>query len=195
MRRRLADLNPEANLRMASRLLEASARLGRTRFERCVVFHSLTKRSSVPGLRSGFVAGDARLLAAFRLYRTYHGSAVPVHTQLASVAAWQEETHVTANRALYRAKFDAVLPLLAGALDVARPAGAFYLWPKTPGDDQDFARRLYAATGVSVLPGSFLGRDAGDANPGRGRVRISLVAMPGPCTEAVQRIRDFLDRG
>ncbi len=176
-------------------LLEASARLGRAGFERCVVFHSLSKRSSVPGLRSGFVAGDARLLEAFRLYRTYHGSAVPVHTQLASVAAWQEEEHVAANRRLYRAKFDAVLPRLAGALEVRRPAGAFYLWPRTPGDDEEFARALYAATGVSVLPGSYLGREVDGVNPGRGRVRISLVAPAGPCADAADRIRDFLQRG
>lgn len=175
-------------------LLQASARLGRPGFERCVVFHSLSKRSSVPGLRSGFVAGDPRLIEAFHLYRTYHGSAVPVHTQLASVAAWQDEEHVTENRRLYRAKFDAVLPLLADVLDVRRPAGAFYLWPKTPDDDEAFARALYRATGVSVLPGSYLGREANGVNPGRGRVRISLVALPGPCAEAARRIRDFLKK-
>jgi len=128
------------------------------------------------------------------VYRTYHGSAVPVHTQLASVAAWQDEEHVTENRRLYRAKFDAVLPLLTDVLDVRRPAGAFYLWPKTPDDDEAFARALYRATGVSVLPGSYLGRDANGVNPGRGRVRMSLVALPGPCAEAAQRIRDFLEK-
>ena len=160
-----------------------------------MVFHSLSKRSSVPGLRSGFVAGDARLIERFRLYRTYHGSAMPVPTQLASVAAWQDEAHVTANRALYRAKFDAVLPLLAGVLDVTRPAGAFYVWPKTPGDDEAFTRALYAATGVSVVPGSYLGREVQGVNPGRGRVRISLVALPGPCADAAHRIRDFLKKG
>ena len=176
-------------------LLQASALLGRADFERCVVFHSLSKRSSVPGLRSGFVAGDARLLEAFHLYRTYHGSAVPVPTQLASVAAWQNEEHVTANRRLYRSKFDAVLPRLDAVLDVTRPAGSFYLWPKTPGDDEAFTRALYAATGVSVLPGSYLGREVDGVNPGRGRVRISLVAPPALCADAADRIRDFLQRG
>jgi N-succinyldiaminopimelate aminotransferase len=173
-------------------LLQACTRLGRTDFERCMVFHSLSKRSSLPGLRAGFVAGDPQLIAKFCLYRTYHGSAMPGHVQAASIAAWQDEAHVVENRRLYRAKYDAVLPLLADVLEATRPRGSFYLWPRAPGDDQAFARALLAATNVSVLPGSYLGRDAGRGNPGRGRVRISLVAGVEECTEAARRIRDFI---
>jgi N-succinyldiaminopimelate aminotransferase len=173
-------------------LLQACARFGRRDFDRCMVFHSLSKRSSLPGLRSGFVAGDPRLIAQFRLYRTYHGSAVPEHVQAASIAAWQDEAHVVENRRLYRAKYDAVMPLLSDVLEVARPAGSFYLWPRTPGDDEAFTRDLLAATHVSVLPGSYLGRDAGQGNPGRQRLRISLVAGVEECAEAARRIRDFV---
>jgi len=173
-------------------LLQACARAGRQRFERCMVFHSLSKRSNLPGLRSGFVAGDPDLVSRFRLYRTYHGSAVPEHVQLASIAAWEDEVHVAENRRLYRAKFDAAMSLLGGVLDVVRPAASFYLWPKVPGDDEAFARDLYAATQVSVLPGSYLGRDAGRGNPARGRLRVSLVATVDECTEAARRIRDFM---
>jgi N-succinyldiaminopimelate aminotransferase len=154
------------------------------------VFHSLSKRSSLPGLRSGFVAGDPRILAAFRLYRTYHGCAVPVHTQIASVAAWNDEAHVIENRRLYKEKFDAVLPLLGEALSVERPDGAFYLWPQVA-DDEGFARGLFEREHVTVLPGSYLARDAASGNPGRGRVRISLVASPGDCIEAARRIARF----
>lgn len=174
-------------------LLQASERLGRPRFERCVVFHSLSKRSNLPGLRSGFVAGDPALLEGFRLYRTYHGSAVPVHVQRASLAAWSDEAHVVENRRLYRAKFDAVLPLLAPYLEVERPAGSFYLWPRVPGgDDEAFAAGLYARKNVAVLPGRYLGRDDGRGNPGAGRVRISLVPGVEDCREAARRIRDYL---
>jgi len=172
-------------------LLQACARAGRDRFERCMVFHSLSKRSNLPGLRSGFVAGDPELVSKFRLYRTYHGSAVPEHVQQASIAAWEDEAHVAENRRLYREKFDAVMPLLADVLDVRRPAASFYLWPRTPGDDEAFACELYAATNVLVLPGSYLGRDAGQGNPARGRLRVSLVATVEECTEAARRIRDF----
>jgi len=175
-------------------LLQASMRLGRTRFERCVVFHSLSKRSNLPGLRSGFVAGDPDVLARFRLYRTYHGCAVPEHVQQASVAAWGDEAHVRENRRLYREKYDAVMPLLSDVLDVERPAGSFYLWPRVPGgDDEAFARGLLAARNVSVLPGSYLGRSVDGANPGSGRVRISLVATTGDCVEAARRIRTFIE--
>lgn len=174
-------------------LLQASARRGRPRFERCVVFHSLSKRSNLPGLRSGFVAGDPALMARYRLYRTYHGSAMPEHVQQASIAAWGDEAHVRANRDLYRAKYEAVMPLLADVLDVERPAASFYLWPGTPTDDEAFARDLLAATNVSVLPGSYLGRDAGDGNPGRNRLRISLVAGVDECVEAARRIRHFIE--
>jgi N-succinyldiaminopimelate aminotransferase len=173
-------------------LLQASARLGRPGFERCMVFHSLSKRSNLPGLRSGFVAGDPALIAGFRLYRTYHGSAMPEHVQRASIVAWQDEAHVIANRGLYRAKYDAVMPLLQGVLEVERPPGSFYLWPATPGDDAAFARDLFAATHVSVLPGSYLGRDAGRGNPGRGRLRVSLVASLEDCVAAAQRISEFV---
>ena len=173
-------------------LLQACARAGRQRFERCMVFHSLSKRSNLPGLRSGFVAGDPDLVAKFRLYRTYHGSAVPEHVQQASIAAWEDEAHVVENRRLYRAKFDAAMSLLGDVLDVTRPAASFYLWPRVPGDDEAFARDLYAATQVAVLPGSYLGRDAGRGNPARGRLRVSLVATVDECTEAARRIRDFM---
>jgi N-succinyldiaminopimelate aminotransferase len=173
-------------------LLQAALAEGHTGFERCVVFHSLSKRSSVPGLRSGFVAGDASVLAAFRLYRTYHGCAVPVHTQLASIPAWQDEAHVVENRRLYRAKFDAVVPMLREVLDVEMPQGAFYLWPEV-GDDEAFTRGLFAEQHVMVLPGSYLSRlDANGANPGRGRVRISLVASVEDCVEAARRVVEFV---
>jgi N-succinyldiaminopimelate aminotransferase len=171
-------------------LLQAAHASGRRGFERCVVFHSLSKRSSVPGLRSGFVAGDPRLLEGFRLYRTYHGCAVPLHTQRASLPAWQDEAHVVENRRLYRAKFAAVVPLLGEVLDVESPAGAFYLWPEV-GDDEAFARGLFEQEHVTVLPGSYLARDTAAGNPGRGRVRISLVASVEDCVEAATRIQRF----
>ena len=172
-------------------LLAAARSAGHAEFERCVVFHSLSKRSSVPGLRSGFAAGDPRLMAGYRLYRTYHGCAMPLYAQRASVPAWNDEAHVVANRALYRAKFDAVLPLLDEVLDVERPAGGFYLWPAV-GDDEAWTRGLHAAHNVTVLPGSYLSRDGHGGNPGRGRVRISLVASLDDCVEAARRIVDFV---
>jgi N-succinyldiaminopimelate aminotransferase len=175
-------------------LLQAARAAGNTAFERCVAFHSLSKRSSVPGLRSGFVAGDAAVLAAFRQYRTYHGCAVPVHTQLASIPAWQDEAHVRDNRRLYREKFAAVVPMLREVMDVATPAGAFYLWPQV-GDDEAFARGLFARQHVTVLPGSYLARDTAAGNPGRGRVRISLVASVEDCVEAARRIVEFVKAG
>ena len=172
-------------------LLAAARSAGHAEFERCVVFHSLSKRSSVPGLRSGFAAGDPRLMAGYRLYRTYHGCAMPLYAQRASAPAWNDEAHVVANRALYRAKFDAVLPLLGEVLDVERPAGGFYLWPAV-GDDEAWTRGLHAAHNVTVLPGSYLSRDGHGGNPGRGRVRISLVASLDDCIEAARRIVDFV---
>jgi N-succinyldiaminopimelate aminotransferase len=174
-------------------LLSACAELGREDFRRCVVFHSLSKRSNLPGLRSGFVAGDAEVLKAFLLYRTYHGCAMPVQTQLASVAAWNDETHVRANRDLYRAKFDAVLDILAPVLDVQRPDGSFYLWPRTPGDEQQFTRELFAREHVTVVPGSYLSREVDGHNPGAGRVRLALVAPLAECIEAAERIRAFVE--
>jgi N-succinyldiaminopimelate aminotransferase len=173
-------------------LLSACAELGRSDFKRCVVFHSLSKRSNLPGLRSGFVAGDADILKSFLLYRTYHGCAMPVQTQLASVAAWNDEAHVKANRDLYREKFDALLAILDGVLDVQRPDGGFYLWAKTPIDDETFTRELFAREHVTVVPGSYLSRAVDGHNPGAGRVRMALVAPLAECVVAAERIRDFV---
>jgi N-succinyldiaminopimelate aminotransferase len=173
-------------------LLTACAELGREDFKRCVVFHSLSKRSNLPGLRSGFVAGDAEILKAFLLYRTYHGCAMPVQTQLASVAAWSDEEHVRANRTLYREKFDAVLEILSPVMDVQRPDGGFYLWPSVGSDDAAFCRDLYVTEHVTVVPGSYLSREVDGFNPGAGRVRMALVAPLAECIEAAQRIRDFI---
>ena len=173
-------------------LLTACAELGRSDFKRCVVFHSLSKRSNLPGLRSGFVAGDADILKSFLLYRTYHGCAMPVQTQRASIAAWNDEDHVRANRDLYREKFDAVLDILAPVLDVQRPDGGFYLWAKTPVDDQSFTRDLFAREHVTVVPGSYLSREVNGDNPGAGRVRLALVAPLAECVEAAERIRAFI---
>ena len=174
-------------------LLQAAARLGRGDYRRCLVFHSLSKRSNVPGLRSGFVAGDAELIERFFQYRTYHGCAMPVQHQHASLAAWRDEAHVVANRALYRAKFDAVLAILGEVLEVSRPAGGFYLWPRTPIPDPDFARGLFAASNVTVLPGSYLSRAVEGVDPGAGRVRLALVAPLDECVEAAWRIRRYLE--
>ncbi len=180
------EQNPPAGL------LTACAELGRSDFARCVVFHSLSKRSNLPGLRSGFVAGDAGILKAFLLYRTYHGCAMPVQTQLASAAAWNDEVHVRANRALYREKFDAVLDILTPVMDVQRPDGGFYLWAKTPVDDETFTRELFAREHVTVVPGSYLSRPVDGFNPGAGRVRMALVAPLAECVEAAERIRAFI---
>jgi len=182
------EANPPAGL------LSACAALGRHDFKRCVVFHSLSKRSNLPGLRSGFVAGDADILKAFLLYRTYHGCAMPVHVQLASAAAWNDEIHVRANRELYRAKFEAVLQILEPVLDVARPDGGFYLWPKTPIDDQRFTRELFEQEHVTVVPGSYLSREVEGHNPGADRVRMALVAPLAECIEGAERIRAFIER-
>ncbi len=175
-------------------MLEACIAAGHDRFQRCVVFHSLSKRSSVPGLRSGFVAGDPAILSRFLLYRTYHGSAMPVPTQLASVTAWQDEQYAARNRGLYREKFERVLPILAPCFDMPQPDGAFYLWPDVRGDDELFVRGLYASEGVTVLPGTYLARDGAGGNPGAGRVRISLVPPVEQCVEAAERIRQFVQR-
>ncbi len=173
-------------------LINACVASGRDRAQGCVVFHSLSKRSSVPGLRSGFVAGDPALIKAFRRYRTYHGCAVPLPTQLASVPAWNDDSHTVANRRLYREKFDRVLPILEPVMQVTRPPAAFYLWPDVGGDDEVFVRDLYGSKNLTTLPGSYLARDVNGANPGRGRVRISLVAGVEECVEAALRIRDFI---
>ena len=173
-------------------LLEACAQLGRDDYRRCVVFHSLSKRSSVPGMRSGFVAGDAALIEKFHAYRTYHGCSMPPATQAASMKAWRDENHVRENRRLYREKFDSVIACLAEVTAVERPAGAFYLWLQTPVDDQVFARELFARHNITVLPGSYLSRVAHGSNPGQGYVRIALVAPFEECREAALRIRDFI---
>lgn len=179
------ESNPPAGL------LQAAAAAGNTSYDRCVVFHSLSKRSSVPGLRSGFVAGDAQLIKPFLLYRTYHGSAMPPPTQIASVAAWNDETHVLENRNLYRQKFAAVVPILREVLPVDRPEAAFYLWPQVDNDER-FTRELFEQQHVTVLPGSYIARPTALSNPGAGRVRISLVAKVPECIDAAQRIRDFV---
>lgn len=175
-----------------SGLLSAAATMGRDDYARCVVFHSLSKRSNLPGLRSGFVAGDARIIERFLLYRTYHGCALPPPTQVASIGAWQDEQHVAQNRAAYRDKFDAVLDILGDTLELYRPPASFYLWPRTPISDTVFARRLVAEYNVRLLPGSYLSREADGINPGANRVRIALVASLEECVDAASRIRDFV---
>ena len=173
-------------------LLQAAAAMGRGDYRRCLVFHSLSKRSNAPGLRSGFVAGDARLIGDFLRYRTYHGCAMPPATQAASTRAWGDEAHVVDNRALYREKFSAVLDILRPVLEVSAPAGGFYLWPETPVDDCDFARGLLTRHNVTVLPGSYLSRTAHGMNPGQNRVRLALVAPIEDCIEAAQRIKSYI---
>ena len=169
-------------------LLQACDAMGNSDYRNCVTFHSLSKRSNLPGLRSGFVAGDAKILSGFLQYRTYHGCAMPVHHQLGSIAAWSDEQHVKANRQQYRDKFTAVLAELEGHLPAAAPEAGFYLWPQTPVSDTEFARQLYAEENVIVLPGRFLARESGGINPGKNRVRMALVASTEDCVEAAQRI-------
>lgn len=172
--------------------LQAAQQLGRDGYPRLIVFSSLSKRSNVPGMRSGFVAGDAAVLKKFLLYRTYQGCAMSPPVQTASTAAWQDEAHVVENRRLYREKFETALSILKPSMDVDMPDAAFYLWARTPLPDPDFTRRLYQAQGVSVLPGSYLAREAHGVNPGTNRVRIALVASTEECAEAARRIRDFV---
>ncbi|HOE43213.1 MAG TPA: succinyldiaminopimelate transaminase [Rhodoferax sp.] len=172
--------------------LEAAAKLGRSNYKNLISLTSLSKRSSVPGMRSGFVAGDANIIRQFLLYRTYHGSAMSGVVQAASTVAWSDEVHVVENRALYRAKFPHVMPLLADVLGVALPDAAFYLWADVAGDEIAFTRDLYAAYNVTVLPGSYLAREAQGHNPGQGRIRLALVAETAECVEAASRIRDFV---
>jgi len=170
--------------------LQAARKLGRD-YRRLVAFSSLSKRSNAPGMRSGFVAGDAGLLEKFRLYRTYHGSAMSIAVQKASIAAWNDEAHVRENRRLYMDKFKAVLPLLKAPLKAQMPDGGFYLWMSTPIDDTEFVRRLHHEYNVLVLPGSYLGREVDGKNPGSNHVRIALVAPGNECTEAMERIMRF----
>ncbi len=174
-------------------LLQVAAEMGRTDYRRCVVFHSLSKRSNLPGLRSGFVAGDAEILAKFLLYRTYHGGAMPPPTQAASIKAWDDEIHVQKNRALYREKFTAVLDILRPVLKVEKPQAGFYLWAQTPVNDEIFARDLFAQQNVNVLPGSYLSRDAHGINPGENHVRMALVASLQECIDAAKRIRSYVE--
>jgi N-succinyldiaminopimelate aminotransferase len=180
----------EANPPMGG--MQAAVQLGRTDFRNLVSFSSLSKRSNVPGMRSGFVAGDAKLMAKFLLYRTYHGSALSPVVSAASIAAWQDEAHVIDNRQQYRAKFDAVLPILQPVLDVTRPDASFYLWAGTKGPDADFVRDLLTHTNVTTLPGSYVGRTVNGVNPGQNRIRIALVAPLADCVEAAHRIADFV---
>jgi N-succinyldiaminopimelate aminotransferase len=177
--------------------LEAARKLGRTGYSRLIAFSSLSKRSNVPGMRSGFVAGDAEVLKKFLLYRTYHGSAMSPSIQSASIAAWNDEQHVAENRAKYVAKFREITPMLQQVLDVALPDAGFYLWAKVDKhvaiSDTEYARRLYAEYNVTVLPGSYLARDAHGINPGENRIRMALVAEVGECLEAARRIVAFTE--
>ncbi|CAI8170576.1 MAG: LL-diaminopimelate aminotransferase [Cellvibrionales bacterium UBA7375] len=172
-------------------LLDACQQLGRDKFERCMVFHSLSKRSNLPGLRSGFVAGDSELINCFFRYRTYHGCALSLPVQQASIAAWSDESHVLKNRDLYREKFTAVSEILNGVLAFNVPSAGFYLWPKTPIDDVTFAKDLYFQENLTVLPGSFLSRKTADGNPGESRIRLALVPSLSNCIEAAERIVRF----
>lgn len=173
-------------------LLQACELTGRSDFKNCLVFHSLSKRSNLPGLRSGFAAGDASLIAKFLLYRTYHGCAMPVQVQMASALCWSDETHAQENRALYRQKFSAVIDILQDIMDVSQTDASFYLWTKTDIDDEAFAQELFKQKNVTVLPGSYLSREVNGYNPGKNRVRMALVASVDECIEAAQRIRDFV---
>ena len=174
-------------------LLQAAAQMGNTAWKRCVVFHSLSKRSNVPGMRSGFVAGDAEVLKQFLLFRTYHGCAMPPPFQAASVAAWADEAHVQENRRLYRQKFAAVMDILKPVMKVELPPASFYLWPETPVDDALFTRELFARAHVNVVPGSYLSREVDGLNPGANRVRLALVAPLDECIEAAGRIRRVVE--
>ena len=177
-------------------LLGAAANMGLTNFDRCLAFHSLSKRSNLPGLRSGFVAGDSKIIEKFLLYRTYHGSAMPPATQSASIVAWGDQCHVVENRNLYREKFDCVLSTLANTLKPEKPQAGFYLWVTTPIADTEFAVRLYAEQNITVLPGSLLSRDTNEdntnTNPGVNKIRMALVAPLDECQDAANRINTLL---
>ena len=176
-------------------LLQAAVDLGYHDYRHCLCFHSLSKRSNLPGMRSGFVAGDARWIERFRRYRTYHGCAMPPHHQLASQWAWADECHVIENRARYREKFAAVSPILADVMTVPSPEAGFYLWPETPIDDETFAKQLLKRAAVKVLPGRYLARDTALGNPGENRVRLALVAELAHCVEAAERIAHAVHQG
>lgn len=174
-------------------LLQVAKAIGRTDYQRCVVFHSLSKRSNLPGLRSGFVAGNADIMAQYLKYRTYHGATLAPPAQAASVAAWSDETHVLENRKTYQEKFSAVLDILQPVLPVKAPEAGFYLWFQVPMDGEDFTKRLYEQENVLVLPGSYLSRDSGGINPGDGYIRLALVDTVEQCREAAQRLRHFIE--
>lgn len=171
--------------------LQAAQCLDRGDFRRLVTFGSLSKRSNVPGMRSGFVAGDAQILAKFLLYRTYHGCAMNPAVQAASAAAWNDEKHVLENRRLYREKFEKTLALLSGVTDVTMPEASFYLWLRTPIADTQFAKQLFEQYNVTVVPGSYLAREAHGVNPGENFIRVALVAPVEECLEAAQRLKAF----
>lgn len=173
-------------------LLQVCAETGRHDYRNCVVFHSLSKRSNVPGLRSGFIAGDASILKPYLLYRTYHGSAMPVQHQWASIMAWLDEAHVAQNRQLYRQKFKAFHDILNPVLPLQMPDAGFYFWAEPPTDDESFARLLHAQANVTVLPGRYLGRTVDGINPGEDRIRMALVASLSDCTTAAERIKALL---
>ena len=173
-------------------LLQAAYNIGNRDFTNCIVFHSLSKRSNLPGMRSGFVAGDADIIKSFLLYRTYHGCAMPPPNQQASIAAWNDETHVRENRRLYREKFDAVLDILAPVSNARKPDAGFYIWMNTPIADTDFAQQLYSQQNVTVLPGSYLSREVNGSNPGSRHVRMALVASVDECIDAANRIKQFI---
>lgn len=174
-------------------LLSAAHRIGHHDFKNCVVFHSLSKRSNLPGLRSGFVAGDAAILGQFLRYRTYHGCAMSLPFQAASVSAWNDEEHVKQNRVQYREKFSVVTEILRSVISVEQPDAGFYLWLKTPINDQTFAQKLFSEQNVSVLPGSFLSRQNAHINPGENYVRLALVAETAECIDAAERIKRCID--
>ncbi|MFT5421843.1 MAG: N-succinyldiaminopimelate aminotransferase [Candidatus Endobugula sp.] len=174
-------------------LLQACAEIGRDSYERCMVFHSLSKRSNVPGLRSGFVAGDPRLIEQFLLYRTYHGCAMSLPTQIASSAAWSDEQHVKVNRDLYRKKYQLFSDILEDTWTIKQPPASFYLWAKTPINDVEFAKNLFIEQHITVLPGSFLSREVNGINPGENHIRMALVASVEECRDAAIRIKNFIN--
>jgi N-succinyldiaminopimelate aminotransferase len=183
------ESNPPAGL------LEAACAMGRAGYKNCIAFNSLSKRSNLPGLRSGYACGDALLIEKYLLYRTYHGSAMPVHNQVVSAAAWRDEEHVIANREIYRTKFDAVLDILGNVWPMARPPAGFYLWPETPVDDRLFTQKLFGQANIKVVPGSFLSRGPDTGNPGKNRIRMALVATFDECVEAAGRLKEFMQQG
>ncbi|MFW5442787.1 MAG: succinyldiaminopimelate transaminase [Methylococcaceae bacterium] len=174
-------------------LLQTAYEMGNKAFQHCIIFHSLSKRSNAPGLRSGFVAGNAEILGKYFQYRTYQGCALPISTQYASIAAWKDETHVRENRDLYREKFTAFIDILQHVCSIRKPPASFYIWLQTSIDDTDFAQKLFEQENITVLPGSFLSRDSNGINPGKHHVRIALVAPMDECIEAANRIKNFIN--